>query len=350
MGLISIYRDQGIIYKADTCQPLVQAAEKGKVKLAVLSRGGYPGKRLSLNDLPGVRSVGLWDATGAQDWGLDWHRNEGIEFTLLEAGSIPFSVNQHQCTLQPADLTITHPWQPHRLGSPNIQASRLLWFIIDVGVRRPNQEWQWPKWIVLQPRDIERLSNFLRQNEKPVWKASPEIVHCFKRIGQSLEKADNEQTTSRLAVYLNELFLLILEMFQHHLVDPNPSFSGAQMTLQLFFEDLRSCLERLSQPWTVEEMAKECGMGVTSFIHYCKQITNVTPGKFLNQLRLEAATDLFIRNPEKSVTDVAFSCGFSSSQYFANTFRKHFRISPSDYRNKLDRAKKKNASSKEFVD
>jgi AraC-like DNA-binding protein len=333
MGLISIFRDHGKIYKADTCQPLVEAAEKGKVQLAARSRGGYPGKRLAPHDLPGLRSVGFWDAAYVQDWGLGWHRNEGIEITLLETGSAPFFVNQHQCLLQPGDLTITHPWQPHRVGDPRILAGRLTWIILDVGVRRPNQEWQWPKWIVLQPRDIERLSDFLRQNDKPVWKATPEIIHCFKRMGHALEKREDDQTISRLAVYMNELFLLILEMFQHHLVDPNPSFSGAQMTLQLFFDDLRSELDRLSQPWSVEEMAKECGMGVTSFIYYCKKITNLTPGKYLNQLRLEAAAEFLVKEPNKSVTDVAFSCGFSSSQYFANSFRRYFRLSPSAYRN-----------------
>ena len=34
--------------------------------------------------LPGLKMAGYWDADSDQDWGLPWHRNEGIELTLLE--------------------------------------------------------------------------------------------------------------------------------------------------------------------------------------------------------------------------------------------------------------------------
>lgn len=38
-------------------------------------------------------------------------------------------------------------------------------------------------------------------------------------------------------------------------------------------------------------------------------------------------------NPsERSVTQVALECGFSSSQYFATCFRKQFGVSPSTLR------------------
>jgi AraC family L-rhamnose operon regulatory protein RhaS len=97
----------------------------------------YPGRKLPRGALLGVKSVGFWDAEGRQDWGLQWHRNEGIEVTFLERGASGFAVEQNEFRLRPDDLTVTRPWQRHRVGDPNIGAGRLHWLILDVSVRRP---------------------------------------------------------------------------------------------------------------------------------------------------------------------------------------------------------------------
>ena len=75
---IEPYVAGGVVYHADTCLPLVDAVKRGKVKFKALARYTYPGDRLS-EDTMGLSSVGYWDAKEPQDWGLDWHRNEGIE-------------------------------------------------------------------------------------------------------------------------------------------------------------------------------------------------------------------------------------------------------------------------------
>ena len=104
----------------------------------------YPGKRLPEKCLQEVCSVGVWDASKTQNWGLDWHRNEGVEITYLEKGSLGFSVDGWEGQLMPGNLTVTRPWQKHRVGNPEVGASRLHWLILDVGVRQPHFAWQWP--------------------------------------------------------------------------------------------------------------------------------------------------------------------------------------------------------------
>ncbi|MCG7587852.1 GyrI-like domain-containing protein, partial [Photobacterium sp. OFAV2-7] len=41
---------------------------------------------------------------------------------------------------------------------------------------------------------------------------------------------------------------------------------------------------------------------------------------------------IFYFNPEKSITDIAFECGFSSSQNFAKQFSRYFGLSPTCFR------------------
>ena len=150
------FRDLNDIYYADTCEPLTEAVKSGAIQMSALARGHYPGQPLRPNEVPGLRTVGLWDASQQQDWGLDWHRNEGIEITYLARGSLDFAVDDREWQLQSGQVTITRPWQRHRVGKPNVGPSRLHWCIIDVDVRRPNQQWIWPDWVALSNDDRQR--------------------------------------------------------------------------------------------------------------------------------------------------------------------------------------------------
>ena len=106
------FRDHGQVHRADTCKPLIDSANRGEVILQALARGAYPGRPLPLNALPHLKSIGFWDADHAQNWGLPWHRNEGIELTYLETGEIAFAAEQEKFTCIPAISPSHAPGSP----------------------------------------------------------------------------------------------------------------------------------------------------------------------------------------------------------------------------------------------
>ncbi|MBN2562111.1 MAG: AraC family transcriptional regulator [Phycisphaerae bacterium] len=326
------FRCDGRAYHADTCAPLVRGLQAGHVRLEALARRAYPGRRIPRRALQAVSSVGFWDAAHDQEWGLDWHRNEGIELTFLESGRLPFAIEKGQYDLRAGEMTITRPWQPHRVGDPFVTAGRLHWLILDVGVRRPNQAWTWPRWLVMTDADRKRLTTILRHNEQPVWRADEGIRRCFQRIAGAVECDRAGSQVSRLTVHLNELFVLVLELFRRRRVALDETLSSTSRTVELFLQDIRNDLEALAHPWSVHEMAEQCGLGVTRFVHHCRQLTNMTPMQYLNHCRVEAAAKLLCESKGDSVTTIAMRCGFSSSQYFSSMFRRHFGRSPREHR------------------
>jgi AraC-like DNA-binding protein len=59
----------------------------------------------------------------------------------------------------------------------------------------------------------------------------------------------------------------------------------------------------------------------------------MTPSEYIRQVRLEAcARILAAGESQRSITEIAFNCGFNSSAYFSTQFRKHFGMSPRQYR------------------
>lgn len=324
-----VYQDQDKVYHADTCEPLMHAHRQGNIQLEAWGRFSYPGRRLGPNELAGVNSIGYWDTPIQQNWGLGWHRNEGIELTFLESGHLPFALENQEHTLNPGELTITRPWQPHRVGNPTISAGKLHWLILDVEVRHPHQEWVWPAWIMLTPKDLEDLTRMLRQNEQPIWKTNEEIKQCFQRLGTLIKNEAISTVESWIKVYINKILLHLLDLFRSGQISLTQDLTAASRTVKLFIDELP---DKFMEPWTLELMAARCSLGITRFVHYFKQLTNASPMQYITNLRLEAAAEKLKQAPTLHINNIGYDCGFSSSEYFATVFRKHYGCSPKKFR------------------
>ena len=322
---------EGIVYHADTCLPLVDAIQRDKVKFKALARYTYPGDRLTKDTL-GLSSIGYWDAKEPQDWGLDWHRNEGIEIHFLESGSMPYSQERKKTELEPNHLTITRPWEAHKVGGPSIGMGKFYWVIIDLGIRRPHQEWVWPDWINLTESDLIRLTKILRHDDQWLWKGNARIKECFYRIGCAVDSDVKGNQSSRIRLLVNELLILILELLDSKEVEFNESLTDSSRSVKLFLNELA---KNLSEAWTIERMAESAGVGLTRFTYHCRQLTNTTPMRYLAMKRLEKSKILLLEKPHLSIAEVAYSCGFATSQYFSTVFKKQEKCTPMEYKNRI---------------
>lgn len=320
--------DDGAIYHADSCDALVEAVGSGSVALHALARGQYPGSRLPAAAVTEIRTIGYWDAATPQQWGLGWHRNEGIEISYLAHGSIEFSVNGEDWQLQPGQVTITRPWQRHRVGNPNVGPSQLHWLILDVGVRRPHQVWHWPDWIALTDTDLARLTDLLQHNECGVWPGSEGLARSFERAANLTRCQVGPYFESDAQLAVSEMLLELLKMLETHVIDLDASLSAPRRGVAVFLADLG---DQLGRPWSVAAMAKACGMGRTQFTQHCRDLTNSSPMELLNDLRLSRAAELLV-GTSMPVTDIAQICGFGTSQYFATRFRSRYGQSPTAHR------------------
>ena len=328
---IEPFRAEDIVYHADTCIPLVDAVKRGKLGFKALARYTYPGDRLS-DDTLGLNSIGYWNATEPQDWGLDWHRNEGIEIHFLESGSMPYAQETIKTNLLPNHLTITRPWEAHKVGNPQIGMGKFYWVIIDLGVRRPHQEWVWPDWIMMTKTDLKRLTKILRQDDQWLWQSNSRIRECFHKIGMAVDHDAVGSSASKIRLLVNELLILMLELIDSKEVVFNQALTDSSRSVKLFLNELD---KNLSENWTIEQMADSAGVGLTRFTYHCKQLTNTTPMRYLTMKRIEQSKLLLLKDPQLSVAEVAYSCGFATSQYFSTVFKKQEKCTPLEYKTSL---------------
>ncbi len=324
----AIFQADGSEHTADACEDYRMAIQQGDIRGDAWSRGQYPGQLLKNNALDGICTIGYWDCDRDQDWFVKPHFNEGIEITMVLNGAVDFEINGRKETLTRGRLALTSPWQEHSLGAPYVSASRVLFVILDVGVRRPNSTWVWPDWILASDVEKQTLAQQILHNQSPVRLGTPETVFATEQIYGLLTKGSIISSASAMAVYINLLFKSLSDVLDFQ-SDSDLHFTEKHMTIEVFAKGLK---QHLSHGWRLEEMAKQCAMSRSQFSALFKEVTNKAPIEYLNELRLENAAWQLTEVSDKSITDIGFEAGFGSSQYFSRKFSEHFGISPRSFR------------------
>ncbi len=81
----------------------------------------------------------------------------------------------------------------------------------------------------------------------------------------------------------------------------------------------------------LDDLAEIAHMSKRSFMRTFLAATGQSPIAYLIQIRVNRAADR-LRSTDEPITDVAFSCGFQDSNYFARQFRQVMGVTPRDYR------------------
>jgi AraC family transcriptional regulator len=123
----------------------------------------------------------------------------------------------------------------------------------------------------------------------------------------------------------------------HLLLGPSPGFEWHQSLAHERVSDRRllRVLEyieaHLSECLDLRVLAKEAGISPFHFAALFTKAVGATPHRHVQHLRMEAAKAM-LRDTNKTILDVALTCGFGSASHFAAAFRGQFSQSPTEYR------------------
>lgn len=92
---------------------------------------------------------------------------------------------------------------------------------------------------------------------------------------------------------------------------------------------LRFVADHLADPLSVADVAKIAGLSEFHFHRVFHAAVGEPIGRFITRRRLEISALRLAYEPDRSITDVALSSGYSSAQNFTKAFTAHFGCSPS---------------------
>ena len=95
-------------------------------------------------------------------------------------------------------------------------------------------------------------------------------------------------------------------------------------------------VEHLDADLAVERLAERMAMSPRTFARVFHRETGVTPAKFVERARLDAARRL-LEDEALGLDEVAARAGFASGEQMRRAFRRHLRVLPFDYRRRFRR-------------
>lgn len=259
------------------------------------------------------------------------HCNPGLEIVLVEDGRLEWAVEDVSEVLNPGTIFFTLPWQVH--GSLSVREPKNLISYALIALEEPYPEpvdqIRMPSPLGFTPQEEHLISEILVSAHRHAWPASELIKTLMPELVIRLsETSEINLSTSRAL-----LKCIILELVNIIRSDQSlhAEVSPALRHIRSFLKSLHSTLD---EPWSLDQMADHCGLKRTQFANITKRLTGYPPLNYLSRIRIERACKL-LGEENLSITDIAFECGFSSSQYFSETFKKSIRMTPSEYRRLL---------------
>lgn len=103
---------------------------------------------------------------------------------------------------------------------------------------------------------------------------------------------------------------------------------------QLMERVMKVVNERLCDAdFNVEALADEVGLSRVQLHRRIKEITGITVGEFIRNLRLKQAAELLAKG-DVTVSQVTYALGMSNPTHFTAAFKRYFGVTPTEYMKK----------------
>lgn len=155
---------------------------------------------------------------------------------------------------------------------------------------------------------------------------STEIKTLIKSFENYLKK---DFSTFLLKLKIEELLLLVLQKNEKSLIQFfNKIVNTTRDRIKYILESNLDLVD------TFEDICTITRQSPTKIRKYFKDEFNTTPKLWINEKRLETAT-LLLKTTDKSISQIASSCGYSNTSWFISEFKKRYDLTPKEYRYKI---------------
>lgn len=281
-----------------------------------------------IQDMPFIRQFGHMKFTRINlDENMKPHLNDGIEIHYVESGKYDWVIEDRTVELLPDDLSITAPWQLNGSPSGKMDLGELNWIVITPEEFTPQARLRLGNWTKL-PATFQRNLGEMIANETGIIIRN---ARNFKRYFLDLKRELTEEKDGYEMMVLNIIENMMIAL-NRHLEDRKQQIREEDS----FVDTLTGAIAKdLTRKWIVEDLAQQFGMGKTKFTDEVRRLTGYPPNSFIINLKLEKAKGMLRGEPKTSLSQIAYSCGFSSLQHFTSTFSQRTGITPAIYRKEL---------------
>lgn len=267
--------------------------------------------------VPDVSLFGRYNYTHAEP-GLSPHAHpQSMEFCFLVRGRQSYRVGNRTYPLSGGDAFVTFPDEPHSTGDAPEEKGVLYWIIVRIPATGEN-------FLGLSGAPAAALREALVNLPVRRFRSSKRVLLHLDGVVNEYFSKKNPLRSTRLQ---NHLIAVLIETVQAAHLRPHHT-PQTRATL----EHLTRMIEtRLPEPIPLSVLAGAARLSLPRFKVWFKEQTGVPPGEYILRRRVELARQ-HLAGTETPITDLGFSLGFSSSQYFATVMKRYTGHTPQQIR------------------
>ena len=253
---------------------------------------------------------------------IEWHWHVEFEFVYVEKGTAVFCVGEKQVTLETGQGLFVNSKILHRFYSK--EGAVIPNFVFIATFIAPQSSLIYKKYV--EPIEHSTLEGLTFLPEIP-WQA--DVLHVMEKIVKvQKEEKDAELKTSFL---IQELWYLIyLHVEETKLEEKKEDFTSSQARLQLMMQYIH---KHFGEKISLEDIAEQAVVSKSTALNLFRRYLHDTPVHYLLKYRLQESASLLVTT-QKKVIVIAQNVGFENVDYFCKMFKKYYKMTPTEYREK----------------
>lgn len=246
---------------------------------------------------------------------LETHYHCNMEFVVIIKGKQRYVVNEKYYMLYGGDIFMTYPYEHHGNGDLPQEICEFIWFQLDLsspenflGLTSPYSEYL-----------FRQMLNYHNRTKRVSARDLTLLQQAFKYLASDLPREHIHGYSCLLHFFMNAICT-----------------SEVPDSALFYSPDIQEAISYIHthviENPGVEQIASFCGLSSSRFKAKFKEELGITPHAYITALKIDTAK-ILLKNPQNSITDVAYQLNFTSSNHFSSVFKKQTGYTPSEFRN-----------------
>lgn len=124
--------------------------------------------------------------------------------------------------------------------------------------------------------------------------------------------------------------------------DKTKNISSKQVYTRLINKTEDYIENNLKEVISLKDLARNAHLSEFHFHRIFKKYSSETVNEFVTRFKMERAAIFLCVNPKINITTISMEYGYNDSSSFSRTFKKHFGISPINYKKQQELSRKSN--------
>ncbi len=239
-----------------------------------------------------------------------WHNR--IELLLLTSGSLEVHLDNEHFTALPGEAVVIMPSTVHCGFSGE---SGVSYYVIEIDIEKfRNETTASGRYLTPILEQIVTFEALIRH---------PEIISSMRELVDSLPKESSHNSLYAIG----KVYEMISLLYEHCMI----CSSQPKDLDERFGKVLEYINSHYTENISAKDISKKYGYDKTYFCRRFKEATGITTTSYIRILRLELAQKL-LRETKENISNISWKCGYADTHYFSNCFKRHFGVTPTEFR------------------